>query len=348
MAFRGDVLRSAGARCLDVAVQRSGELGMLGSESGSMPRYGDVLCVGWIAIAAAGCSVPDLKIVEAREDQAMTGFVPRELPDASSDGTGRQDNNSDAGRNGQNTGSTAGRAGAGRAAGGATGSAGTAGAAPSGSGGTVGTVGTMAAGGTSGSGVVDAGMGRGVDAGPPSVNMPAPDEPNPCLVWMKVSSLDRAPENAVQGGLETTAGIQSRQYVCRVQPPGLAYSVLGKAIFGNGCLAAFRVDGAMKVHNQQNGSPFEVLTAGPGCTFTWQKGDNTSVPSSVLDLSDPPGRKLYACHGDFQGPLSSGLQLGGVQGAADMPPRYECWFESYVSPMQPQNPATFEVLVQAP
>jgi hypothetical protein len=321
-----------------------------------MPRcgyygYSDLFCAGWIALAAAGCSVPDLKIVEVRDDEAMTGFVPRELPDASVDGTGRQENNSDAGRNGQNTGSTAGRAGAGRAAGGATGSAGTAGAATSGTSGTGATgasTGTVAGGGTSGSGPVDAGMGMLVDAGAPPVNMPAPDEPNPCLVWMKVSSLDRAPENAVQGGLETTAGIQSRQYVCRVQPPGLAEPVLGKAIFGNGCLAAYKVDGAMKVHNQQNGSPFEVLTVGPGCTFTWQRADNTSVPSGVLDLSDPPGRKLYACHGDFQGPLSSGLQLGGVQGAADMPPRYECWFESYVSPMQPQNPATFEVLVQAP
>jgi hypothetical protein len=186
---------------------------------------------------------------------------------------------------------------------------------------------------------------------PGDAGMPAPPtstEPNPCLVWVDATSLSRAPDNAVEGGLEITAGIQSRHYVCRVQPPDLDYPVPGKAIFGNGCLVAYRVNGTMKAHNQQNGSPFEVLTSGPGCTFTWQTAGNSSLPSGAVDLSEPPGRKLYACHGDFEGPLSSGLQLGGLQGASDTPPRYECWFESYTSPMQPLNPMLFEVLTQTP
>ena len=314
-----------------------------------MLRYDYALCFGWILLS--GCSVPDLRIVETRGEGKTTAppFEPRELPDASADDSRQQEDKTDAGPSANNTGSTAGGparssmggSDAGRAAaGGTTGNAGTASAAMSGSGGSGGSTPVAPV------PPVAGGMAMIIDAGAPPE--PPPDGPNACLIWMKVSSRDRAPDNAVEGGLETTAGIRTRQYVCRVQPPDLDHAVLGKAIFGNGCLAAYRLDGAMKTHNQQNGSPFEVLTSGPGCMFSWQKADNTSLPSGALDLSETPDRKLYACHGEFDGPLSSGVQVGGVQGAADMPPRYECWFESYASPMQPLNPATFEVLTGAP
>lgn len=323
--------------------------GMHGSESKSMLRNDLALCFGWMVLA--GCSVPDLRIVEVRDDGKTAGppFEPRELPDASTSDSNDQEDKPDAGPTASNTGriaggparNTAAGSGGGRAAaGGTTGSSGSAGAAMSGSAGSTGSTPV------SPGAPVAGGMAMIIDAGAPPAS--APNEPNPCLVWKKASSFDGAPDNAVEGGLETTAGIQSRQYVCRVQPPDLDYAVVGKAIFGNGCLAAYRLDGSMKTHNQQNGSPFEVLTAGPGCVFTWQKADNTSLPTGALDLSASPDRKLYACHGDFDGPLSDGVQVGGVQGAADMPPRYECWFESYTSPMQPLNPATFEVLTQAP
>jgi hypothetical protein len=297
------------------------------------------LCLGWMCVAASSCSVPDLQIVEMRDESMNTPAspsVPSELPDAAVSDSGQEPV---AGRSARNTSGSAGAparnnmadAGARPVAG-----SGSAGAATSGSGG------------ASGAPASDAGM-RELDAGAPPTTPPEPsNQPNPCLVWMRVSSFDRAPANAVQGGLETTAGIDSRQYVCRVKPPNLDYPVLGKAIFGNGCLAAYRLDGTMRTHNQQNGSPFEVLTAGPGCTFTWEKADNENLPSGALDLSDPPGGNLYACHGDFDGPLSSGVQVGGVQGTTDTPPRYECWFESYTSPMQPLNPAAFEVLTQVP
>jgi hypothetical protein len=303
----------------------------------------------WTAFASSGCSVPDLQIVEARDDGMMAAappFVPRELPDASPGDRGSEGDDLQAGRSASNVGISAGSAGAAGAAGrgstgsaGASGTTGAAGAAISGSGGAAGV--SPVEGGTGG---------MGVDAGPPPVTPPAtvPDEPNPCLVWIKASSRDRAPANAVEGGLETTAGFESRQYVCRVQPPDLGYAVPGKAIFGNGCLVVYRLDGSMRVHSQQNGMPFEVLTSGPGCSFAWQSADNSSVPSGALDLGEAPGKKLYACRGDFEGPLSAGVQLGGVQGATDMPPRYECWFESYTSPMQPLNPTLFEVLTHAP
>jgi hypothetical protein len=302
-----------------------------------------------------GCTVPDLRIQEVEE--SATGseapFSPRELPDAAV--RTAQDEKPQAGRRAAPMAGTGGHGGHG-GHGGRAGNSGNGGAASSGqsdaSAGSAAGRGGMAGaaisgnGGSSGASPEDAGASMASDAGMPSE--PEPDKPNPCLVWTRASSLDRAPANAVEGGLEITAGIESRQFVCRVQPPDLDYPVPGKAIFGNGCLVAYRINGAMKAHNQQNGSPFEVLTAGPGCTFSWQSADNSSVPSGAVDLSEPPRRKLYACHGDFQGPLSSGLQVGGVQGATDTPPRYECWFESYTSPMQPQNPTQFEVLVQAP
>lgn len=295
------------------------------------------LCFGWMWIAASSCSVPDLQIVEARDESMNTvtpPVIPNELPDAAISDSGQEQQSPDAGRDGRNMSGTAGgpESASMRDAGAVAGSSGSAGAASGGSG---------------GSPIVDTSDSgtKEVDAGAPPE--PPTNQPNPCLVWKRVSSFDRAPADAVQGGRETTAGIESRQYVCRVKPPDLDYPVVGKAIFGNGCLAAYRLDGKMKTHNQQNGSPFEVLTAGPGCTFTWQAADSTSLPNGVLDLSDPPGGKLYACRGDFDGPLSSGIQVGGLQGAADTPPRYECWFESYTSPMQPLNPAQFEVLTQA-
>jgi hypothetical protein len=322
----------------------------MGQWVGSMPRHDYALCLGLSWFVLPGCTVPEIQFVHTRDDDSTevdASFVPPDGPRGSADGG--MDEMSAAGRGG-------------RGAGSANGSSGAAGAKPSGNGGTTGRAGSPGAagaaeggsGGVSGSsgiaGAGEAGMGgiggMMADAGPPPA--PGPDEPNPCLVWLPATSRDRAPANAVEGGLEITAGLESRQYVCRVKPPDLDYAVPGKVIFGNGCLVAYRSNGATKAHNQQNGTPFEVLTAGPGCNFTWQSADNSSVPNGALDLSEPPLKKLYACRGNFQGPLSSGTQVGGVQGASDTPPRYECWFESYTSPMQPMNPMQFDVLVQAP
>ena len=305
-------------------------------------RHNYAFCFGLTSVVLSACSVPDLRVVETSDEgtTAAPPFVPREGPRVSAADGGMEDAAAEVEQAGARAAIGSSAAGEGVGVGGAA----SGGAPVEGAAGNAGSGGEVAggSGGASGSSSGDGGAAMRVDAGPP--DEPAPTEPNPCLLWVSSSSRQRVPDDAVMGGLETTAGIDSRQYVCRVQPPDLDYAVPGKAIYGNGCLVAYRIAGAMKAHLQQNGSPYELLTAGPGCSFSWQSADNSSVPSGALDLSGPPGHTLYACRGDFDGPLSSGVQVGGVQGASDTPPRYECWFESYTSPMQPLNPTTFEVL----
>jgi hypothetical protein len=183
------------------------------------------------------------------------------------------------------------------------------------------------------------------DAGGSSVSL---TEPNPCVIWKSVHSSDSGPpEGAVLGGLETTVGPPAMQYVCRAKPPGLAYSVPGKVIFGLFCYVAYRTpDGTMADYTASSSDPIEVLTVRSGCSFSWQTASNVTLPSKALDLGDPLGGGHYACHGYYMSSLSSGMQIGNVLVSADQPSQNECWFESFVGPSQPQDAMHFEVLAQ--
>jgi hypothetical protein len=195
------------------------------------------------------------------------------------------------------------------------------------------------------SGGVGGGDAMQPDAGGSSVS---PTAPNPCVIWKSVHSSDSGPpEGAVLGGLETTVGPPAMQYVCRAKPPGLAYLVPGKVIFGLFCYVAYRMpDGTMADYTAPSSDPIEVLTVRSGCSFSWQTASNAMLPSKALDLGNPLGGGHYACLGYYTSAISSGTQIGNVLVSADQPSHNECWFESFVGPSQPQDAMHFEVLAQ--
>jgi hypothetical protein len=283
----------------------------------------------WQLLALAqfvcACSVPDLKIVYVRSDAA----VLRGATDAQASDTGAATSpdsapNLDAGGglragsdapNGMDAGAVSERH---------------AGSGGAGSGGADGTAAHGGAGSTAG------------ETGHPQAGGPAD---NRCQVWLSANSTDAAaPPGAIEGGLETTIGAPARQYICRSKPPGSDYAVPGKVVFGLGCYLTARVAGQIMQFTAND--PFEVLTAAPGCAFSWQSATTTTRPNRAIDLGDPSGGGHYACSGYYTSVRSSGTQIGQVFPTSDTPPHNECYFESFFGPLQPQDPENFWILAQ--
>ncbi|MET0386928.1 MAG: hypothetical protein ABW321_13260 [Polyangiales bacterium] len=218
-----------------------------------------------------------------------------------------------------------------------------AGGAPAAGGGAGGTAGDAAIGGSDAGGAGGVGGVGGQGAGGSGGTE---DAPNPCIVWKRAFPSDAAPpEGAIEGGLEATIGAPSRQYICRVKPFDAAYPVPGKVMFGSGCFVVYRVNGRLATYAAR-AEPIEVLTAGPGCAFSWKGASFTSLPPKALDLGHPDDGSSYACHGYYSGPLSSGTQICHTYPADADPSQHVCWFELLGGPTQPQEPEQFEVLAQ--
>jgi hypothetical protein len=177
-----------------------------------------------------------------------------------------------------------------------------------------------------------------------------PSQPTaPCAVWRSVDARDNAPpEGAVEGGLETIAGVSTPQYVCRVRPALSEYAVPGKYLAGQGCYVVVTRNGAAPMSVGVLDGMFEVLTAAPGCSLSWRKADSKSIPAGGMDLGDPPGAPHYACHGSYSATPTSGIQAGVIIPSKDTPPLNHCWFQSFAGAVQPNDPNDFEVLVQDP
>jgi hypothetical protein len=183
---------------------------------------------------------------------------------------------------------------------------------------------------------------------------PAPNEPEPptmmqpsaCAVWVSVNVRDPLPEGAVEGGFENVTGVTNRQYVCRIRPDGDTYAIPGKYVTGLGCYVIHRVDGEPMDASVVGSGSIEVLTAAPGCTFSWRSASPAMLPRGAIDLGNPVGGPNYACRGDYSSFGSSGKQIGSILLSSDDPPQNQCWFESFANAIQPSEPAVFEVLVQ--
>jgi hypothetical protein len=274
-----------------------------------------------LAQLACACSVPDLKIVYVRADAAVAGGANDAGGAARPDAAGQLD------------------AGGGPQAGGDAPNGMDAGAVPETRDGS-GVAGASGAAAHGGGG--DPAGGAPGEAGHPVAGGPAD---NPCLVWLRAKSADAsAPPGAIEGGLETTIGAPARQYICRTKPAGSDYAVPGKVIFGLGCYVTARVAGQIMQFTAND--PFDVLTAGPGCEFSWQSATTTTRPNRAIDLGDPSGGGHYACSGYYTSVRSSGSQIGQVFPTTDTPAHNECYFESFFGPLQPQDPANFKILAQ--
>jgi hypothetical protein len=279
-----------------------------------------------LAQLACACTVPDVKIVYVRADAAALGAPTDAQPNdagaaARADAAGGGPQAGGDAPSGMDAGATSEmRTGSGGAG---SGGAGAGGAAAHGGGGA-------------------AGGGAAGEAGHPEAGGPAS---NPCLVWLSANSTDTSPPPAaIEGGLETTIGAPARQYICRTKPAGSDYAVPGKVVFGLGCYVTARVAGQIMQFTAND--PFEVLTAGPGCAFSWQSATTTTRPNRAIDLGDPSGGGHYACSGYYTSVRSSGTQIGQVFPTTDVPPHNECYFESFFGPLQPQDPVNFQILAQ--
>lgn len=90
----------------------------------------------------------------------------------------------------------------------------------------------------------------------------------------------------------------------------------------------------------------EILTAAPGCSFSWRTASGTMIPPGAVDLGDPAGGPNYACHGYYSSIASSGTQIGVVIPSTTEPVMQQCWFQTFVGAAQPQDAMMFEVLAQ--
>jgi hypothetical protein len=290
-----------------------------------------------LTLLASACGVPDLKIVEANNsataldgstvEAEMHGDAAAPPAKPSDAGTPRGTDpprgaaGATAGTRGQSTGSAGMAAPEPPAANGGCGPAG----------GRGGVTGSIAGRGGAPSGAADAGV-------------PMQPPPAECIVWRSVSARESMPPaEAVEGGLETVAGQATRQYVCRTQPDGSPYAIPGKYIPGLGCYVAWRRSGQVVDVSVLDGM-IDVLTPGPGCSFSWRSASGSALPPGAVDLGDPAGGPNYACHGFYSSIASSGMQIGAIIQSTDDPPLNQCWFQSFVGASQPQDPTEFEVL----
>lgn len=293
-------------------------------------------------LAATACSVPDIQIVEQDHRPVSEQDASANEPDTRTriDASTSIETSPVRGAGGRD--SVAGAAGSGVGAG----EAGSAGPTDAGRGGESG---AGAGGAGSGAGGTDA-------AAPAAAGTPAPSgEPDSgtpmqpvraCAVWLRVNLRDTTvPAGAVEGGLETVAGSPTRQYVCRARPNGSTYTVPGKWIPGLGCYVAYRSGSSIMQFGVLDGM-VDVLTASPGCSFSWRTASDLTLPPNAIDLGDPAGGPHYACHGYYSSIASAGTQIGVVIPSTDTPPKHQCWFQSFVGTSQPQNPTQFEVLAQ--
>jgi len=293
------------------------------------------------------CTVPDLRIevrssVGEAPDAAAADSGTSEERDA---GTGDTPRTRDSG-----TAVRTGEAGAGAAApsdGGRSGNAA--------SGGRGGSGGSGASGASGGPGAVSAGGGG--QAG--SVQPPAagaggaagasqPMQPTrACLTWTSINIRNGPPAGAIEGGFETIAGVTTRQYICRIRPPGGTYAIPGKYVDRVGCYIVHRRDGQVTDLSVLDGL-IDVLVPAPGCTFSWRAATPAEIPVGAVDLGDPADGRNYACRGSYSNIGASGTQIGTVILSTDNPPVNQCWFESFSNVFQPMEPTEFEVLVLDP
>lgn len=272
-------------------------------------------CAGLLLSAA--CSVPDLTI------QEQSVRVERDAAAADSDASAPPERDS-----GTDVSSAEGpRAGTGGSAGSSEPAAGSGGA---------GERAAMPVAGTSGPAA-----GSGGAAG-----MAAP-EPRACLLWTSIDVRNGPPAGAIEGGFETITGLTTKQYICRIRPPGSMYAIPGKYVDRLGCYVVQRSGNEVNDTSVLDGS-IDVLVPAPGCTFSWVAVTGGQVPPGAVDLGDPPDGRNFACRGDYSSFGASGTQVGTVVPSTDNPPVNQCWFESYANAIQPNDPAKFEVLVLDP
>lgn len=168
------------------------------------------------------------------------------------------------------------------------------------------------------------------------------EEPRNCVLWRSVDARDETlPEGTIEGGLETVAGVPTKQYVCRFRPQDSAYAIPGKYVVGLGCYVTRRVDGRVLDASALDGR-IDVLTRSPGCTFSWRTAGSDLLPAEAIDLGEPVGAPHYACRGSYSGLASSGIQIGAVIESISAPKVHECWFQSFDGASQ--APMQFEVL----
>jgi hypothetical protein len=168
-----------------------------------------------------------------------------------------------------------------------------------------------------------------------------------CLVWTSINIRNGPPAGAIEGGFETVAGVTTRQYICRLRPPGSVYAIPGKYVDSVGCYVTQRRGAQVNDTSVLDGL-IDVLVPAPGCIFSWQAATPAEIPAGAVDLGDPADGRNYACRGDYENIGTTGIQIGTVIPSTDNPPLNQCWFESFASAIQPEDPAKFEVLVLAP
>jgi len=169
-----------------------------------------------------------------------------------------------------------------------------------------------------------------------------------CAVWVSVNTRDdKAPANSVEGGLETIAGNNTKLYVCRARPNGSSYAEPGKYVVGLGCYVAHPVAGQVVESITLDGR-IDVLTAAPGCSFSWRSASSAKLPAEVMDLGDPAGGHKYACRASYLQFPSTGIEVGMIVEAPGSPAKLQCWFQSFSGVTQPTEPERFEVLSLEP
>ncbi|MET0386396.1 MAG: DM9 repeat-containing protein [Polyangiales bacterium] len=323
-------------------------------------RAPGALVLSLMVRVVSACSVPELTIVEEPGGTASGGAGMTTsgasradagpAPTAPSDGGDVPEPTPQAGMDrpdppppvaGSTASAAAGAAAAQGGEGGAAASGGEGGAAASGGAGAP----SPPAGGTGGSSTPD------TPPKPPEedAGMPPTVPTRNCLAWRSHAASNTVPpEGAVEGGGENIAGVMTKLYVCRFRPQGHAYAVPGKLVAGFGCYVAYRNSTNMMAQQSAMNGVFDVLTAAPGCSFSWQPATNTQLPENAVDLGDPSGGPNYACRGFFSNTVTMGIHAGAVIASRDTPPRQECWFEAYNSANQPADPSQFEALVLDP
>lgn len=144
-----------------------------------------------------------------------------------------------------------------------------------------------------------------------------------CGTWQVRRRTDPVPADAVAYGMEYTEQGPRDQYVCRfdTQIDGKRLKVQGRAIFGQGCLAALPAGAAVPERTQASAT-FELLVDTKHCGVMQTLYDDTCL---LPTGTDGDGKPTYSCLGIV-------LSSGGLPGMSRYLGRFDpatkrCLFE---------------------